>query len=71
MTNLEIQMQARGCDEDGPAISVVSGIHDVLRVARHEDASGEMGRVVTFEDRFAPIPQGAVAEYFRKLSKGK
>ena len=64
-------MQARHLDECGSAIAVVSGIDDELRARGRKDAARQMGRVVAFENRFAPVPQISIAQKEPKAAEAQ
>ena len=55
-------MKPEGRHEHRPAVTVVTGIVDVLQSRRDVDAAPHMGGVIALDNAFAAVVQGAVAE---------
>src|SRR5258708_21825357 len=53
----ELEMRAEPHEVDGPAVLVVSGIHDVLVVAAQAQAVGELEVVEGFHNQLRPVTE--------------
>ncbi len=64
-------MGAERGDEDGAAVAVVAGVVDVLQAGCEVDAAPDVDCVVGFQDIFAAVVEGAIAEQEAEAAVGE
>src|ERR1035437_3872002 len=67
----KLQMQTHAGDKHGPAIFVVAGMADILRVERRKYSSPHMHAVVSFQNVLACVVQVAVSQHKPGAAQGQ
>ena len=70
-SDLELQVQAQCRNQDGAAIAIVAGIHDVLESEGRVGATPGVQRVIGFDDIFAAIVEAPVPEKKTEAAESK